>query len=53
MTFWTTSIAMIARAVFLYAEVAFDGPLCPPEMDIAVSVALMGFAKFKKLIDSY
>ena len=53
MTFWTISIAMIARTVFLYAEVAADGPLSPSEMDIAVSVALMGFAKIKKLIDSY
>ena len=53
MTFWTTSIAMIARTVFLYAEAAADGPLSPSEMDIAVSVALMGFAKIKKLIDSY
>ena len=53
MTFWTISIAMIARTVFLYVEVAADGPLCPSEMGIAVSVALMGFAKSKKLIDSY
>ena len=52
-TFWTISIAMIARMVFLYAEVAADGPLSPSEMDIAVSAALMGFAKIKKLIDSY
>ena len=42
MTFWTISIAMIARTVFLYAEAAADGPLSPSEMDIAVSVALMG-----------
>ena len=47
------SIAMIARTVFLYVEVAAGGPLSPSEMDIAVSVALMGFAKIKKLIDSY
>ena len=53
MTFWTISIAMIARTVFLYAEVVADGPLSPSEMDIAVRVALMGFAKIKKLIDSY
>ena len=38
MTFWTISIAMIARTVFLYAEVAADGPLSPSEMYIAVSV---------------
>ena len=44
---------MIARTVFLYVEAAAGGPLCPSEMNIAVSVALMGFAKFKKLIDSY
>ena len=50
---WAISIAMIARTVFLYAEAAADGPLSPSEMDIAVSVALMGFAKIKKLIDSY
>ena len=50
---WAISIAMIARTVFLYVEVAADGPLSPSEMDIAVSVALMGFAKVKKLIDSY
>ena len=50
---WAISIAMIARTVFLYVEAAADGPLSPSEMDIAVSVALMGFAKIKKLIDSY
>ena len=53
MAFWAISIAMIARTVLLHAQVAVDGPLCPSEMDIAVSVALMGFAKIKKLIDSH
>ena len=42
MTFWTISIAMAARTVFLHAEAAADGPLSPSEIDIAVSVALMG-----------
>ena len=51
--FWAISIAMIARTVFLYVEAVAGGPLCPSEMNIAVSVALMGFGKFKKSIDSY